>query len=414
VPLCYPGAPSEKPLPLENVTVLVGNNGAGKTTILRACALATLSPVLQQSGLVPHHLVRRPIGRGTLKKPYEAIVKAVALLHKQDVGRAASSRPEDLLARLQPRGKSNYDFLETSRVPSSRIDDIFDERSPSFFVVGYGATRRVEAGEEDAGSRSKRRTVRYQRVAGLFEDHVALRPMERWLPQVRRNRGRFKEVVDLLNDLLPDDMRFDGRFIDGEFYFERGRTYVPFTALSDGYRAFVGWVSDLLGHMSDCCSGRGKLRELTGLVLVDEVDLHLHPEWQRHVVPNLSRLFPKLQFVFSTHSPIVAGTLTSQNLRVMESASDGSTNVKQYTERVHGLGADQVLMSAYFDMKTTRSPDFEDELDLLARKATGGDGHAAIAYIQRLAGAEPEEVEASRKSRLRVGRNGPAKLQRAT
>jgi hypothetical protein len=210
-----------------------------------------------QSGLVPYHLVRRPLPRTSPKsKPYEALVKAITLLHSQDVGSTASAKPEDLLARLQPRGTSNYDLLVSSRVPKSRIDDVYDDKSSSFFAVGYGATRRVEAGEEDSGSRAKRRTLRYQRVAGLFEDHVALRPLERWLPA------------------------------------------------------------------------------LNGIVLVDEIDLHLHPQWQRLVVPTVSKTFPNLQCVFSTHSPIVAGTLSSRNIRVLETSDDGSTEVKQFGDRI--------------------------------------------------------------------------------
>ena len=206
IELRYPGRTAEEPVPLENVTLLLGDNGAGKTAVLKALALATLSPVLMQSGLVPYYLVRRPIPRrAASSKPYEALVKARALLHKQDVGSTASTRPVDLLARLQPRGKSNYDLLLTSRVPKSRIDDVYDDKSPSFFAVGYGATRRVEAGDDDSGSRAKRRTLRYQRVAGLFEDHVALRPLERWLPAWRDDKHRFGEVVQLMSDLLPSN-----------------------------------------------------------------------------------------------------------------------------------------------------------------------------------------------------------------
>ena len=178
---------------------------------------------------------------------------------------------------------------------------------------------------------------------------------------------------------------------------------VPFAALSDGYRAFLGWVSDLIGHLCDCCPPTQKLDDLSGLVLVDEIDLHLHPEWQRLVVPTVCKRLPKLQFVFSTHSPIVAGTLTSHNIRVLVAARDGSTDVQEYRERIHGLGAEQVLLSSYFDMKTTRAPDFEDELDALARRAAEGDGDSAIAYLQRLAGAKQEEVESS-KARRTVAR----------
>jgi len=396
IELPYPGRIEEEPVPLENVTLLLGDNGSGKTAVLKALALATLSPVLMQSGLVPYYLVRRPIPRRAAKsKPYEALVKAVAILHEQDVGSTASTKPVDLLARLQPRGKSNYDLLMTSRVPKSRIDDLNDDKSPSFFAVGYGANRRVEAGEDDSGSRAKRRTLRYQRVAGLFEDHVALRPLERWLPALQDNKPRFDEAVRLMNDLLPSNVIFAGEFVDGEFIFERDGVRVPFAALSDGYRAFVGWVSDLIGHLSDCCPPARKLDQLSGLVLVDEIDLHLHPEWQRLVVPTVSKQFPRLQFVFSTHSPIVAGTLTSQNIRVLVAAAGGSTDVKQYGERIHGLGAEQVLLSSYFDMKTTRAPDFEDELDALARRAAEGDGDSAIAYLQRLAGAKQDEVDSS-------------------
>jgi energy-coupling factor transporter ATP-binding protein EcfA2 len=408
IDLRYPGKVEEKPVPVENVTLLLGNNGAGKTTILKALALATLSPMLMQSGLVPYHLVRRPVPRTPKSKPYEALVKAVSLLHEQDVGPKAMNKPEDLLARLQPRGTSNYDLLVASRVPKSRIADIDDDNSPSFFAVGYGATRRVEAGDEDSGSRSKRRTSRYQRVAGLFEDHVALRPMERWLTRVK-SKSRLNEVIELFNALLPSNVRFKGEFVDGEYIFHREGVRVPFGALSDGYRAFIGWTSDLIGHLHDCCDASKRLDDLTGLVLVDEIDLHLHPEWQRLVVPTVSETFPKLQFVFSTHSPIVAGTLTSRNIRVLESNPDGSTDVKEYGERIFGLGAEQVLLSSYFDMKTTRAPGFEDELDKLARRAARGDGDSAIAYLQRLAGSQPEEVESSLKRRQAVRKKSAAR-----
>ena len=78
---------------------------------------------------------------------------------------------------------------------------------------------------------------------------------------------------------------------------------------------------------------------MTGVCIVDEIDLFLHPEWQRVVIEQVAKAFPKMQFLFSTHSPLVAGTLEPENIFVMEQESDGTATVKQYTENIYGLTA---------------------------------------------------------------------------
>jgi hypothetical protein len=80
---------------------------------------------------------------------------------------------------------------------------------------------------------------------------------------------RLKEATALLNRVLPDGARFTGKRRGDEWMFKvRGRD-VPFGALSDGYRAFIGWVVDLLGHMAQVAPPKLKLAALAGLVLVD-------------------------------------------------------------------------------------------------------------------------------------------------
>ena len=85
----------------------------------------------------------------------------------------------------------------------------FNDRSTAFFVVAYGATRRVEASTRvDESARAKSRLPRYERVSSLFEDHLALMPLSYWLPAyARRNPGRYTQVLHLLDDLLPSDCR---------------------------------------------------------------------------------------------------------------------------------------------------------------------------------------------------------------
>ena len=75
--------------------------------------------------------------------------------------------------------------------------------------------------------------------------------------------------------------------------------------LSDGYKATIAWIADLLGHAFLDKQGDVDPAELQGIVLLDEIDLHLHPTWQRKIVPALKRAFPKLQFIVTTHSPLV-------------------------------------------------------------------------------------------------------------
>ena len=85
---------------------------------------------------------------------------------------------------------------------------------------------------------------------------------------------------------------------------------IPLGALSDGYLTTAGWVLDLIARWSEDAMRRGieldgSFREkMTGVAIVDEIDLHLHPRWQRDVVADVRRLFPRMSFVVTTHNPL--------------------------------------------------------------------------------------------------------------
>ncbi len=393
----YPRRPGAATV-LPNVNLLLGNNGAGKTTILLAVALATLSPVLQGAGFRPYRLVRRTAKR----RADVAEVWAEVELHAQDLGtRGAKPVVEEVETRI--RAILDDERVDQTTEPSGPWEHMYDEGSPAFLVLGYGASRRVEASSRfDEGLRARSRQIRYERVAGLFEEGVTLTPLGAWLPRFRtENPGRFKQVVTLMNTLLPEECRFAADTTDGEFAFVVRGVSVPFPALSDGYRAYIGWIADLLYHITMGAPSGAKLVDNQGIVLVDEIDLHLHPEWQRSVVPQLADALPNMQFVLTTHSPIVAGTLSSQNIFVMESGEAGASVVTQYDESVHGKSADQILLSPYFSLETTRSAPMEAELSALSQRAMSGDGDAALTFMRTLRqglGIDPGEDAAAAKS----------------
>ena len=238
------------------------------------------------------------------------------------------------------------------------------------------------------GARMRSRFGRIQRVQSLFEDSFSLVPLSYWLPRERDSkRGHYKQVVELLDAVLkPARFTFTGQMEQGDYLFERSGNRVPFLSMSDGYRAFIGWVSDLLYHMCNASPPGSHLAEGRGIVMVDEIDLHLHPRWQMKVIKTVARALPRMQFIFTSHSPLVAGSLEWMNIITLKlSRHANRTIVKRLKESIHGLDADQVLLSDFFGLSTTRAAEKASKLDRLTLKARGGDDDAARRLIAELA-----------------------------
>ncbi|MEY2927048.1 MAG: hypothetical protein RL367_1525, partial [Pseudomonadota bacterium] len=311
----YPGRVEQPQARLANVNLILGDNGGGKSSVLRALTVAILASVLPSTGFIAHRLVRR--NRKGMAPAEQAELK-VKIAPTGTV--YFPELPTSLAAMIASRQKGNIDILEP--VPASIAswpgEALYDDDSPAFFLVGYGATRRVETSDFSESSSRRSRGLRYQRVAGLFEDHLAMRPLQSWFHRLDYDHPRKHEVIAQLQLCLPEQLIFTGqRDEEDQYLFEFEGIETPLSGLSDGYKAFVGWVSDLISHIVDVAP-QMKLDALPGIVMVDEIDLHLHPEWQRSVVPRLAAAFPNLQFIFTSHSPLVASTVERYNVFVTD------------------------------------------------------------------------------------------------
>ncbi len=421
-------APSSTDGSRDNLTVLLGNNGSGKTTVLRAIAMAAMAPVLLSgSGFVPYSLVRRVKG---VPAPAASVRGSFSLYPRQDNPAFVGKEKEigDITFELLLRPGSSFNDRIASGLtppPTDRIgrdfaESLFDDRSGAALVVGYGADRRVESqNHADTESRYKRRALRYDRIAGLFEESVALVPVASWLPRLRsENPGRHQQVIELINKVLPD-AAIDPEPNDGDYLFSLRGSSLPLSALSDGYRSFIGWFADLLFHICRGAPPNHQLDQTTGIVLIDEVDLHLHPAWQREVVPRVADALPHMQFIFSTHSPLVVGSLHRENVLVLSDVDEGDGVRRTVVERpgaeTFGLGAEQLLTGDTFGLESTRAPAFVEKLQEASQQARNGDAEAAMHLMRLLslgdaAGEAPPMV--SEPSR-RKPRKAPAKKKPA-
>jgi hypothetical protein len=378
---------------LPNINLLLGNNGFGKTSLLKAIALSALGPLAPQSGIYPYRLVRRETGDAAEGK---AVLKADFTAHPQD----HSPHPH-IESHVEVEIRGDQDLLSWQNPEGQLVQEklwhpIFNAKSDAFFIVGYGATRRVgRPGESISSSRSSERAAR---VMGLFEDEYALRPLNDWLPEYQASsqlRGRAVQAINLVNDLLgKGHYEFKGELDnEKEYLFERKGVKVPFPALSDGYRAFLGWIGDLLYHVCETCPSGKKLVDNHGIVMVDEVDLHLHPKWQMTLLGTLARTLPNIQFIVTSHSPLLVGSLEWMNIIAMQSGPKQSSIARRLSEPVHGLDADQVLLTDFFGLESTRAEPKNKRVKQLTLAARDGDNSAAEALIEELS-AGIEEVKA--------------------
>lgn len=382
--LVYPGQPEVLRVP--NVNVILGDNGSGKSAGMVAMALAVLGSMLGSAGYRSVNNVRR-----ATHIPDDAVDIGEVEISITNHG-VGSDDAEQLFTEIDRFGNAEVVSGSAEQEEASGVvrsersktirEILFDDQDPRLFLAAYGTVRQTGSSSSfDPSIRNQQYAERLQRVGSLLLPEFTLVPLASWLP-----KSEFaEEVLDLLRsvservELLPEVEK------GGELVVQYRGTRLPWSALSDGYRSFFGWVGDLLWRLTQASAGK-KLTDIAGTVLVDELDLHLHPRWQSEVVQALSCTFPKLQFIVTTHSPLIVGALDAENILILEQDEDGASTARRPTVSPWGLSAEQLLLSSDFgfDLDTARDKEFEKKLDTRRTRAAAGDVDAAIEFQRML------------------------------
>lgn len=295
-------------------------------------------------------------------------------LPDDEIERIVQSAIEDVLKRAI--GNSDIKVLSAFRVALGRPDPISEARSKSFpgwFVAGYGTQRQlpVPLGASELKDRVLNRLEPLFGKAPLVGTGFAnqFADTSRFEPFIAALK---KVFVD--NHLLPhvDAVELRGRggvtqpgdlvrSHNFEFAFSGQKTKVPATWLSQGYQSTIAWIADLIGQMYLDIGEAIPLEDMEGMVLIDELDLHLHPTWQVRLVPVLKRVFPRMQFIVTTHSPMLLPALERHEIVMLRLDENGDV-VAEAPPASPKLMTGSEIYSSFFNIQKLYPSDLGDEL----------------------------------------------------
>jgi hypothetical protein len=211
----------------------------------------------------------------------------------------------------------------------------------------------------------------------MFQEAASLAEVDQWMRNLKHKELENKDaereqlalVLELLrDDLMPNQITVDRVDSDGLWLMDRNGVQLAWGEMSDGYRAAAALLADIVRHLVGTYGFEGLTTKAedgktviarSGVVLIDEIDAHLHPEWQREIGFWLKRHFPNIQFLVTTHSPIICQAADQNGLFVLpEPGSDNRPRPltdEEYT-KVISSRPDTILLSPAFGLQNTRSP----------------------------------------------------------
>jgi predicted ATP-binding protein involved in virulence len=354
---------------LPGLNLIVGVNGVGKSSALDALRVC-LSAVVKHT-----NRLRAPLGSftqddiriGAASMSVECGVSLGSADHTYLIHKPReASAPQEKKAGM-PR-EQVYDTPERAAFigePPSVVSGTETEGRP--LAVLFSTIRAVPSEREPT------KGVAAGGIAAAFADALAsrelrLREFAAWMQVQEALKGEMSAAARVLSAFESAVARFlpgyanlrvarDRRF---GLVIDRGATTVAVRHLSDGERGTLALVLDLTRRLGQANPTMvDPAAEAEAVVLIDEIDLHLHPKWQRQIGRNLTTAFPRCQFIATTHSPQVIGEVEHDRIQIIASG--------QVYSPTHSFGVDASRVLEEIMETPSRASDMEDLLDAVSR-----------------------------------------------
>ncbi|TIP29614.1 MAG: DUF2813 domain-containing protein [Mesorhizobium sp.] len=307
-------------------TMLLGENGAGKSSILQAICLALIgNEYRSRLNLNAASFIRKGAKSATVIVHLANLIDPVTLHVTPEGGFAGQDRLSKVL------------------------------------ILGYGATRLIPRAGTTADIEAN-----HAKVDNLFDPFVPVGDVEKWL--LTRKKSVFDVYARALKELLisldgPEEIVRRG----GVLSIDTRYGTIPISMLSDGYQSVIGVTADVMRILSRYWEA---MEVAEGIVVIDELGAHLHPRWRMRVVSGLRRAFPRIQFITSTHDPLCLRGLVSGEVIVLRLDERGEVKALCDLPPVDAMTVEQLLTSELFGLYSTVDPELDAKflryMDLLA------------------------------------------------
>lgn len=333
------------------VNLIIGDNGAGKTSVLEGIAVSLGGLFVNVAGVSTKNIVKddvrmniKPIGDSSITIEYYEPVLAGCTLH-------VTEELNFTWNRIKEEVSATHTKIDDKNVCvwMKKLTNNSDTNLPLISFQSAARAWRVRRG--DFGNELKKKMDdRRCGYIGCLDSSMDVKSIQQWcLKQevVRSNKGivreyeMFKNIVASfmkeINELAENPLiYYSPQFT--ELVYKDNKTEMPISKLSAGYQSLLWMVMDLAYRVCMLNPELESRDQITGIVLIDEIDLHLHPKWQWNVIDALQKTFSGVQFIIATHSPIVISASKKANLILLDDAQDIS-----YLPDCYGYEVEDVL-----------------------------------------------------------------------
>jgi len=350
----------------ENLTVIIGANGAGKSTIMEGIAIALSSMFVKVDGLSAlginrsqAHLKAYEIGSTKdVQEQYPVVIKASAVIS------TANASKEIEWARKLNSSTGQTVYGEASQITALGVEYQKALRDGNTEIclplIAYYGTGRLWDYHRNKQTDVFEKSNRLNGYIDCVDGTANVKLMMNWfmkmtiqkyqnqemglgpIPELEAVYSAMKECYSRITGYKNVKMQYSMATKELEVAYtdeNANAMRMPVNQLSDGYKSMISLVADIAYRMAvlnpqflgDVC------KNTDGVVFIDEIDLHLHPEWQQRVLDDLRAIFPKVQFIVSTHAPAVINTVPKECIRILKNNAVIDAPVETYGKDANSI-----------------------------------------------------------------------------